>query len=184
MRGYWKRPQETAEVLTADGWLKTGDIGRLHPEGFLEITDRKKDLIKTSGGKYVAPQELEGRFKASCPYVSQILVHGNNRNFCSALVALDAEALAGWAKDHGLGGRSYAELTQSKEVRDMVGGYIEKVNESLARHEQIKKFAVLQADLSEAAGDLTPSLKLKRKLVEQKYKDVLDGFYEGVKVAD
>ncbi len=110
MEGYHGLPDKTAEVLEADGWFHTGDIGELSPDGYLRITDRKKDLIKTSGGKYIAPAEVEGQFKAVCPYVSNILVHGADRNFCTALIALDEVSLLDWAKDNGLAGKSYAEV--------------------------------------------------------------------------
>src|SRR5262249_11365454 len=115
MRGYHNLPAETAEVLTADGWLRTGDIGELHADGVLRITDRKKDLIKTSGGKYIAPQHIEGRLKSLCPYVSQVLVHGDKRNFVTALITLDEEAVKGWAAHSGLDGRPYGDLVRSPQ---------------------------------------------------------------------
>ena len=109
MQGYHNLPEQTAEALTEDGWLHTGDIGELDDDGFLRITDRKKDLIKTSGGKYVAPQVIEGKFKAICPYASQIVVHGDERNFVTALVTLDPDAIQGWAEQNGLAGKTYAD---------------------------------------------------------------------------
>lgn len=110
MEGYHGLPEKTAEVLESDGWFHTGDIGELSPDGYLRITDRKKDLIKTSGGKYIAPAEVEGQFKAVCPYVSNILVHGADRNFCTALISLDEPSILEWAKDNDLAGKSYAEV--------------------------------------------------------------------------
>jgi long-chain acyl-CoA synthetase len=178
MRGYHGLPEESAEALDDDGWMHTGDIGEILEGGFLCITDRKKDLIKTSGGKYVAPQALEGKLKTICPYVSQVIVHGNNRNYCVALVALDEESIRKWAADHGLGELSYAELARHEEVKALIGSCVEKLNASLARYETLKKFALLPQDLSQEEGDLTPSLKLKRKAVEKKYADVLDGMYQ------
>jgi long-chain acyl-CoA synthetase len=181
MRGYHGLPKATAEALDTDGcdgWMHTGDIGELVEGEFLRITDRKKDLIKTSAGKYVAPQEIEGKLKNICPYVSQALVHGDKRNFCVALIALDPETIVKWAKGEGLDGLSYAELTKHDRVEALVGSYVEKLNATLARHETLKKFVVLPKDLTLEEGDLTPSLKLKRKVVEQKYKDLLDGLYE------
>jgi long-chain acyl-CoA synthetase len=177
MRGYHKLPDATRECLAPDGWLATGDIGFVDQDGFLKITDRKKDLIKTSGGKYVAPQALESKFKALCPYVSQVVVHGNNRNFCSALVTLDEESLRKWAKDHGVGEGAMARLVEDPRVRQMVQGYIDQLNASLASYETVKKFAILPIDFTVESGDLTASLKVKRKAVEQKYRGVLDGFY-------
>lgn len=178
MRGYHHLPEATAECLTSDGWLRTGDIGHLE-DGFLRITDRKKDLIKTSGGKYVAPQALEGRLKLACPYVSQVLVHGNNRNFCTALVALDPEAIGAWARDNALGALPYPELVAHPRVHALVAGHVEALNRELASYETIKKFAILPADLTVDSGELTPSLKLKRKVVEARYQPMLDAFYGG-----
>ncbi|MCB9740700.1 MAG: long-chain fatty acid--CoA ligase [Deltaproteobacteria bacterium] len=179
MRGYHNLADVTAETLLEGGWLATGDIGEVDPDGHLRITDRKKDLIKTSGGKYVAPQALEGSFKAVCPYVSQILVHGNNRNFCSALITMEPEAIAAWAADNGLGDKSYEQLAQEPKVIALFQGYVDQLNAPLARFETIKKFALLPADFAIETGELTPSLKVKRKAVEAKYKDLLDDFYAG-----
>ncbi len=178
MRGYHRLPEATAEALDAEGWLHSGDIGT-YEDGFLHITDRKKDLIKTSGGKYVAPQMLEDRLKLLCPYISQALVHGNNRNFCSALIALDDEAIKKWARENGLDGASYSDLASHPKVVGLIDGCVRKLNSELASYETIKKFTLLPEDLTQEAGDLTPSLKLKRKAVEQKYKHLLDGFYAG-----
>ena len=179
MRGYHGLAEQTAEVLTPDGWLRTGDIGEIDDGGFLRITDRKKDLIKTSGGKYVAPQHIEGKLKAACPYISQAIVHGDRRNFCSALITLDEEALKGWASQHGHGDRSYAELVALPAVTQLIQGYVDQVNPELQRWETIKKFAILPRDLTVEEGELTPSLKVKRKAVEKKYMPLLDGMYEG-----
>ena len=179
MRGYHNKPEATAETLTEDRWLRTGDIGELDADGQLHITDRKKDLIKTSGGKYVAPQSLEGQLKALCPYLSQVLVHGNNRNFCTALVTLDAESIPGWQADNDLASLSYADLTKHPKVHELVQRAVDEMNAGLARYETIKKFAVLPADLSIETGELTASMKVKRKVVETKYGSVLDGFYTG-----
>lgn len=178
MRGYHNLPEATRETLDADRWLHTGDIGVVE-NGCVRITDRKKDLIKTSGGKYVAPQLLEGRFKAICPYVSQMVVHGNNRNFCSALITVDEEAIRKWARENGLGDLSYAKLAEHEKVKQLIQSFVSKLNSELPSYETIKKFAILPADLTLEAGELTPSLKVKRKAVEQKYKTVLDAFYAG-----
>lgn len=177
MRGYRGLPEATAECKSADGWFKTGDIGEVDPDGFVKITDRKKDLIKTSGGKYVAPQFLEGKFKAICPYVSQIVIHGDNRNFCTALVALDPEAILKWAGENGLGGKSYAEVVADPKAHALIEPYIAELNQGLPSYETVKKFAILPRDLSIDEGDLTASQKLKRKVVEKKFMSVLDGFY-------
>ncbi|MDI2127448.1 AMP-dependent synthetase/ligase [Yinghuangia seranimata] len=182
MSGYHNNPEATAEVLEPDGWLHTGDIGEIDGHGSLRITDRKKDLIKTSGGKYVAPSDIEGRFKGLCPYVSNILVLGNNRNFCTALITLDADALAGWAAGNGLGDLAYPELVAAPQVRTLIEGYVEQLNTDLQRWQTIKKFEVLPRDLSVETGELTPSLKVKRVVVERTYSGLIDGMYEGTLV--
>ncbi|NUO44167.1 MAG: long-chain fatty acid--CoA ligase, partial [Streptomyces sp.] len=170
MEGYHGLPEKTAEVLESDGWFHTGDIGELSPDGYLRITDRKKDLIKTSGGKYIAPAEVEGQFKAVCPYVSNILVHGADRNFCTALIALDEVAILGWAEENGLGGKSYAEVVADPAAVALVEGYVKELNGGLQRWQTIKKFRLLPRDLDVEHGEITPSLKLKRPVVEREYK--------------
>jgi long-chain acyl-CoA synthetase len=175
MAGYHQLPDATAEVL-ADGWFRTGDIGEITEQGNLRITDRKKDLIKTSGGKYVAPQVLETRFKVLCPLANGIVVHGDGRNFITALIALDPDALTAWAAAQGRDG-SFAELARSPEVRAVVQGAVDQLNAGLGRWETIKKFEIIDRELTIEAGDLTPSMKLKRKHVEKQYGDVLDRFY-------
>ena len=145
MEGYHGLPEKTAEVLESDGWFHTGDIGELSPDGYLRITDRKKDLIKTSGGKYIAPAEVEGQFKAVCPYVSNILVHGADRNFCTALIALDEPSILDWAKENGLAGKSYAEVVAAPATVAMIEGYVKELNEGLQRWQTIKKFRLLPA---------------------------------------
>ncbi|GAA2151744.1 AMP-dependent synthetase/ligase [Nocardioides koreensis] len=179
MRGYHHLPEETAEVLTADGWLATGDVGELDERGRLRITDRKKDLIKTSGGKYIAPQSIEVSFKAVCPLASQIVVHGDGRNYATALITLDPEALAQWATARGLAAGDYRTLTADPAVHDYVQDCLEAVNDRLNRWETIKDFRVLDHDLSVEAGELTPSMKVKRKVVETTYRPLLDSMYEG-----
>ncbi|MEU7277284.1 long-chain fatty acid--CoA ligase [Streptomyces sp. NPDC045431] len=183
MAGYHGLPEKTAEVLEPDGWLHTGDIGELSVDGYLRITDRKKDLIKTSGGKYIAPAEVEGQFKAVCPYVSNILVHGADRNYCTALIALDEPALLGWAEEHGLSGTSYADLVARPEVNQLVQGYVDRLNDGLQRWQTIKKFRLLPRDLDIEHGELTPSLKLKRPVVEREYKHLIEEMYEGAREA-
>ncbi|MBB5933024.1 AMP-dependent synthetase/ligase [Streptomyces zagrosensis] len=179
MQGYHGLPERTAEVLESDGWFHTGDIGELSPDGYLRITDRKKDLIKTSGGKYIAPAEVEGQFKAVCPFVSNILVHGADRNFCTALIALDEQAIMEWAKDQGLDGASYAKVTASKETYELIDSYVQQLNEGLQRWQTIKKFRLLPRDLDIAHGELTPSLKLKRPVVEREYGALIEEMYTG-----
>ncbi|MGW5649972.1 AMP-dependent synthetase/ligase [Streptomyces humi] len=183
MQGYHGLPEKTAEVLESDGWFHTGDIGELSPDGYLRITDRKKDLIKTSGGKYIAPAEVEGQFKAVCPYVSNILVHGADRNFCTALIALDEPAILEWAKENGLDGKSYAEVVAAPVTVEMVDGYVKQLNEGLQKWQTIKKFRLLPRDLDVEHGEITPSLKLKRPVVEREYKHLIDEMYAGTREA-
>ncbi|MCB5178174.1 AMP-dependent synthetase/ligase [Streptomyces antimicrobicus] len=179
MQGYHRLPDKTAEVLESDGWLHTGDIGELSADGYLRITDRKKDLIKTSGGKYVAPAEIEGQFKAICPFVSNVVVHGADRNYCTALIALDPAAVLGWAAEHGLEGKSYAEVVAAPETARLIETYVQTLNDGLQRWQTVKKFRLLPRDLDVEHGDLTPSLKLKRPAVEREFKHLLDEMYEG-----
>ncbi|MFE5815481.1 AMP-dependent synthetase/ligase [Streptomyces sp. NPDC056479] len=183
MEGYHGLPEKTAEVLESDGWFHTGDIGELSPDGYLRITDRKKDLIKTSGGKYIAPAEVEGQFKAVCPYVSNILVHGADRNFCTALIALDEVAIVAWAEENGLGGKSYAEIVAAPATVEMVDEYVRQLNAGLQKWQTIKKFRLLPRDLDVEHGEITPSLKLKRPVVEREYKDLIEEMYAGSREA-
>src|ERR1700712_141504 len=176
MRGYHNLPGATEEVLTADGWLHTGDIGKL-TDGYLTITDRKKDLIKTSGGKYVAPQKIEGIFKAVCPYASQIIVHGEGRKFISAMITLDPETIVEWAADNGLAGRSPEQLATEPAVHDLISGYVDELNGKLERWGTIKKFVIPPRDLTVEDGELTPSMKIRRKIVEKQHMGQLDALY-------
>ncbi len=177
MDGYHHMEDETKAALVGDGWFATGDIGELDADGFLRITDRKKDLFKTSGGKYVAPSNIEALFKALCPLASQMVVHGSERNFCSALITLDADAVADWASKHELEGRPYSEIVMSDDMHDEIERYVEQLNDRLNRWESIKRFVILDHDLTIESGELTPSLKLKRRVVEDNYRHRLDALY-------
>jgi long-chain acyl-CoA synthetase len=176
MEGYHGLPEQTAEALDADGFLHTGDIGEVDADGFLRITDRKKDMIKTSGGKYVAPQAIEVIFKGACALASQIVVHGDGRNFVTALVTLDPDALAQWATHRGVEG-DYASLSQHPDVRADVDEAIQQVNSKVNRWETIKDFRILDHDLTVEAGELTPSMKVKRRVVEASNQSLLDEMY-------
>jgi long-chain acyl-CoA synthetase len=176
MRGYYNLPEQTAEVLLEGGWFATGDIGEIDDDGNLRITDRKKDLIKTSGGKYIAPSLIEARFKALCPLLGNVLVHANGRNYATALVTLDTDVVSGFAEAHGITGGPDAWVTDptiEKAVRDAM----DEVNKGLNRWETIKDVRILPRDLSVEEGELTPSLKIKRKAVETKYADLLQAMY-------
>ncbi|HEY6596950.1 MAG TPA: long-chain fatty acid--CoA ligase, partial [Asanoa sp.] len=178
MRGYHNLPEETAATLAGDGWFRTGDVGELDGDGFLRVTDRIKDLIKTSGGKYVAPQSIEIAFKAVCPYAAEIIVYGEGRPYCTALVALDAEAIGGWADEHGLADLPFAELAANEQVRTLIAGDVEQANSRLPRWETVKRFTILPRELTVESGDLTPSLKLKRRVVAARHRDLLEALYD------
>jgi long-chain acyl-CoA synthetase len=179
MRGYHDLPTATAEAFTEDGWLRTGDIGELDDEGYLTITDRKKDLVKTSGGKYIAPSAIEGMFKAVCPYTSQAVVVGQARNFVTMLISLDEDAIMGWAANGPLSGKSYSEVVGATETERMIEGYVKELNLKLNRWETIKKFSILPRDLSIEAGEVTPSMKIKRRSVETNFAEQIDQMYAG-----
>jgi len=177
MDGYHNLPEETAKTLTDDGWLRTGDKGSLDSDGFLTITGRIKELFKTSGGKYVAPPAIEAKMKAICPYVSQFMVFGNERNYCIALVTLDPDSMTGWAAENGKAGLGYTELVNTPEVKAMVTKYVDELNGQLNRWETVKKFEILDHDLTIESGELTPSMKVKRNVVEENNKSRIDALY-------
>ncbi|WP_110182518.1 AMP-dependent synthetase/ligase [Nocardioides solisilvae] len=177
MEGYHNLPEETAKSLDPDGWLHTGDKGSIDEAGRLRITGRIKELFKTSGGKYIAPPAIESKFKAVCPYASQFMVFGNERNYCVALVTLDPDAMATWAEENGMAGASYTEIVRSQQVKDMVQGYVDDMNSQLNRWETIKRWELLDHDLTIESGELTPSMKVKRNVVESNYNDLIEKMY-------
>ena len=179
MRGYHHLPDATSEVLAADGWFATGDIGEIDDAGRLRVTDRKKDLIKTSGGKFISPQAIEVMFKAVCPLASQMFVHAERRNYATALITRDPEALAQWARAQGLTATDYPSLAASPVVHAYVQSSIDELNGRLNRWETIKHFRILDHDLSVESDELTPSLKVKRKTMEATYGSLLDSMYDG-----
>ncbi|HLF39967.1 MAG TPA: AMP-dependent synthetase/ligase, partial [Acidimicrobiia bacterium] len=176
--GYWQAPQATDEALDPEGWLRTGDIGELDDEGFLRITGRKKELIVTAAGKNVAPAPLEDRLRAH-PLVSQALVVGDARPFVAALLALDEDGLKDWADERELAGTDLSALRESPEVRAALQDAVDSANESVSRAESIRRFAVLPRDLSVDAGELTPTLKVRRAIVEKEYADLVEQLYAG-----
>ncbi|MGW5152370.1 AMP-dependent synthetase/ligase [Rhodococcus koreensis] len=177
MSGYHENPEATAEALTDEGWFHTGDIGELDDKGYLRITDRKKDMFKTSNGKYVAPSALAATFKGICPYVGELIVDGEGKSYCVALISLDAESIEEWAKNNNLGGKSLAEIANAQETRNLIGGYVEELNAGLNRWEQIKKFRILERELTVENGEITPSMKLKRKVVMTNFSGELENLY-------
>jgi len=175
-RGYYRRPEETSESWDATGWFHTGDIGEFDADGFLRITDRKKDLIKTSGGKYIAPQKIENLLKLQ-PHVSQAVVIGDQRNYCVALLTLDTDAMATWAHEAAVTDTTAAALAAHPAVRALLETEVAAVNAQLASYETVKNFHILPAELTVEGGDLTPSLKVKRKVVTQRFAREIAALY-------
>jgi len=176
-KGYFKKPEATAESFTSDGWFKTGDIGEIDSEGFLKITDRKKDMIKTAGGKFVAPQNIENILK-TYPFVSQAVVIGDQRPYCVVLIAVNKEEAEKFAKGNGIQYKDYSDLIKNPQIRERVKHTIDAVNSKLASFESLKKFELLPQDLTQEGGELTPTLKVKRKVIMQKYNELVDSMYK------
>jgi long-chain acyl-CoA synthetase len=171
--GYLDRPDATAQAFTEDGWFRTGDIGQLDDDGYMRITDRKKNLIKTAGGKYVVPAKLEALLKEE-PMVSQVYVHGDRRPYVIALITLDDREAPRVAEELGV---KPSELPSHPEINRRVQRAVDRANEHLARYEQIKSFSVLPEDFSVASGMATPTLKIKRKVVAERYADRIEALY-------
>jgi len=176
-RGYHDDPEATREAVDPEGWLHTGDIGVLDEDGFLTITDRKKDIIVTSGGKNIAPQNIENLLKTD-KFVSQVFAYGDRRKYITALVTLSMEALLPWAEQNGIVERDPDRLAKHPKVEELMRGRIETLNRELASFEQVKKFVLLGTDFSQETGELTPTLKVKRGVVVRKYGSLLDALYE------
>jgi long-chain acyl-CoA synthetase len=174
--GYWKRPDATADSFDAEGWLHTGDIGWIDDEGFLFLTDRKKELIVTSGGVNIAPQHVENLLRRD-PLISQAVLCGDRRPYPTALVTLSPPALARFAREEGILVADHAELTRHPLVLDRVRRAVEAANVELQSYARIKRFAVLPGELTEAAGELTPTQKIRRRIVADKYGIVIDSLY-------
>jgi len=177
MTGYFKKPAETAEALDEKGFFHTGDIGIVDEDGFLKITDRKKDIIVTAGGKNIAPQNIENMFKTD-RFISNVMVHGDKRKYLSALIVPDFERLAQFAEEQGIKYDSMSELVKDDRIVQLINERVDVLNKSLARYETIKKFVILENEFTLEGGEITPTLKVKRKVVTGKYKQILDSFYE------
>ena len=177
MKGYYNRPSDNEAAFTADGWFRTGDIGHIDEDGFLVITDRKKELIKTSGGKYVAPQRVESLIKSS-RFVSQVVVVGNARKYASALIVPNFEMLRSYAELKGIRYESNDDLRLKPEIINLIERQVEKYTAELARFEKVKKIALLAHEMTIESGELTPTLKVRRTVVENKYADVINSLYE------
>jgi len=174
--GYWERPEASADAFTADGWFRTGDIGALDADGYLRITDRKKELFKTSGGKYIAPAPIEQMIKSS-RFVSQVVLIGSERNFASALIVPDFDQLESYAHLKGLNIKSPAEFCADQKIHDLFERQVAETTKGLAQFESVKKIALLENEFTVEGGELTPTLKIKRRVIDEKYKDVIDGIY-------
>jgi long-chain acyl-CoA synthetase len=175
-KGYYKNPEATADTLK-DGWLYSGDVGELDQDGFLKITDRKKDLIITAGGKNIAPQNIENQLKFSS-YINDAVVIGDRRKYLVALIAIDEDNVIKYAQDNKIQFGTYASLTQAAEIKQLIQKEVDKVNKTMARVEQIKRFAILPKKLYEETGEVTPTMKVKRKYVNEAFKDIIEGMYK------
>ena len=177
MRGYYNKPEETRAVFTSDGWFKTGDIGAIDEDGFLRITDRKKELFKTSGGKYIAPQPIEQAIKGS-RFVNQVVLIGAERKFPAALIVPVWEQLESYCKLKGIEVKSRSELCKHPRIIDLIQRQIDGLTPNLAKYEKIKKVALLENEFTIEGGELTPTLKVKRRVIDQQYRDVIEKLYE------
>jgi long-chain acyl-CoA synthetase len=175
--GYWQKDEATQKEFTEDGWFKTGDIGK-YEDGFLSITDRKKELIKTSGGKYIAPQPIEGKLKADA-LVGNAAVIGDSRKFAAVLISPNFQGLERWAAENGIATKDYAALVKDPKVTAQYESLVKKVNVGLQHHETIKKVGVVAEEWNIESGELTPSMKLKRRVILEKYKDKINAMYGG-----
>jgi long-subunit acyl-CoA synthetase (AMP-forming) len=178
MSGYRNQPDLTAEAIDAGGWLHTGDIGTIDDDGFLTIVDRKKEIIISAGGKNMSPANIEAAVKSGSPLIGQACCIGDGRPYNTALIVLDADFAPQWAKQNGLGERSLEELASEPAMAHAVQAGIDAANARLSRVEQIKKFTIVRGDWLPGGDELTPTIKLKRKPIAEKYADVIDQMYQ------
>ncbi|MEQ8481992.1 MAG: AMP-binding protein [Hoeflea sp.] len=174
--GYWKKPEKTAETITPDGWLKTGDIGRIDNQGYLQITGRIKDIIITAGGKNITPAEIETALKFS-PYVSDAVIIGDRRKYLTCLVMIDQENVEKFAQDRQIPFSDFGSLTRAPEVRDLIGGIVQETNRQFANVEQIKDFRLIDILLTAEDEELTPTMKLKRNFVNERHAALIEEMY-------
>ena len=177
-KGYYKSPEATAETLK-DGWLHSGDVGELDEDGYLKITDRKKDIMVTAGGKNITPQYIENQLKFSS-YVNDAVIIGDNRKFITALIMIDEENVVKYAQDNKIQFSTYKDLTQDPDIMKLIGKEVDNVNAGLSRVEQIKKFTILPKRLYEEDGEVTPTMKVKRTSINEQFADLIDAMYKRV----
>jgi long-chain acyl-CoA synthetase len=175
-KGYYGNPKSSAETIR-DGWLYSGDVGEIDEDGYLKITDRKKDIIVTAGGKNITPQYIENKLKAS-PYINDAVVIGDKRKFISCLIMIDEDNVVKYAQDNKIQFSTYKDLTQSPDINKFIKGEVDKVNETLSRVEQVKKFTILPKKLYEEDGEVTPTMKVKRKYVNEAFGDLIEAMYK------
>ena len=180
--GYLNQPEKTAETLDADGWLHTGDVGSIDNEGFVKITDRMKDIIITSGGKNITPSEIENQLKFS-PYISDAVVIGDRRPYLTCLIMIDHENVEKYAQDNDIPFTNYASLCRAQEVQDLIRREVEVVNQNVARVETIKRFHLIDRQLTPEDEELTPTMKLKRGFVNKQYSAEIETMYRAAAVA-
>jgi len=174
--GYFKDKEATRELIDDEGWLHTGDVGRFDGDGYLYITDRKKDIMITSGGKNVTPQNIENLLKTS-KYISHACVFGDGRKYLAALVTLDEDEALKYARDHKIIFRDLRDLTKKPEIVKLIANVVKEKNDKLHRVEQIKKFRILEEELDQDEGEITPTMKVKRKIMYERYKDLVESMY-------
>ena len=174
--GYLNQPEKTAETIDAEGWLHSGDVGTLDADGFFKISDRLKDIIITAGGKNITPSEIENQLKFS-PYITDAVVIGDKRPYLVCLIMIDQENVEKFAQDHDIPFSNYTSLCRAPEVQRLIEGELARVNKEFARVEQVKKFRLIEQKLTAEDEELTPTMKLKRKFVNQKYADLIESMY-------
>jgi long-chain acyl-CoA synthetase len=179
MKGYWNQPEATAEVIDSEGWLHTGDIGKVDAEGFLHITDRKKHIFVSSGGKNIAPQPIENLFLGS-RYIEQFMLIGDRRMFLTALIVPDFDALREYADARNISYTDNTDLVKHPEINQLIEDDIGNIQKDLANYERVRKFTLMERQFSIEDGELTPKLSVRRKAVEEKYRELIELMYQGI----